>query len=535
MAIAAQYGIFFPVKLQGNGFRAWYACALLAGAYPLVHFYARNAQCFTGEQILRSTGAVFLAVSAAFVLVVAWIGRRPETHAAALRSPFVMAALPAGVYLALSFQPLWNSIQARSLPLPADLLLLLAAFALISAAVRKIGGKWLSVLLLAAVGIEGGQWAFAALTQDTTTACAEVPPEHRAVYSGIRLRATPDIYFVALESYHGPQWLADFYGTDNQPFRRELESLGFHVHANVFANYCTTLASLHAAFSMRHHFYSISAGDADSSRTRDLLAGADFNPVLSILKTNGYRVEYLLGNHYLCLPEKAAGAIDATVPAESGNLAPLLALIWPYGRHAESSTMAGYRDLLLAQASAPRAAGPPRFVFLKTGLEHTPRGPHDPAAWKQKYLGLLEEENRFLSRLCRALAENNPDAIVILMGDHGAWGYASRWWTDAVDPNEYFRDNGLDPADAARDLADVFLAVRFGKEPAEPLAVRSPVNLFRELFLRLSGDGRLRALRAADDSYQTVRHQLYRCVRNAEPLATWERIPTDGNGQPRAP
>ena len=520
---------------KGNGFRTWYACALLAGAYPLVHFYARNAQCYTGEQILRSTGAVFLAISAVFALLVAWIGRRPAAQGVARLDPFCLAALPAGAYFALSFQPLWNGIQARGWPLPADVLLLLAAFALITAAAWKIGGKWLSALLLAAVGIESGQWARAALTRDQTTACAEVPPAQRALYDSIRLRATPDIYFVALESYHGPQWLADFYGTDNQPFRRELENLGFHVHADVFANYFTTLASLHAAFSMRHHFYSISAGDADSTRTRALIAGDDYNPVLSILKANGYRVEYLLGNHYLCLPEKAEDTIDATVPEKSGSLAPLLALIWPYGRHAESSTMAGYRDLLLAQAAAPRAAGPPRFVFLKTGLEHTPRGPHDPEAWKRKYLGLLAEENRFLSRFCRALAEHNPDAIVILMGDHGAWGYASRWWTDAADPNAYFRDNGLDPVGITRDLADVFLAVRFGKEPAEPLAVRSPVNLFRELFFRLSGDGRLRATRAADDSYQTVRHQLYRCVRDAEPLATWERIPTDGNEQPLAP
>ncbi len=532
MAIAAQYGIFLPVKFQGNGFRTWYACALLAGAYPLVHFYARNAQCFTVEQIFRSSGAVFLAVSAAFALLVWRIGRRPETRADALPAKLCLAALPAGVYLALSFQPLWNSIQARSLPLPADVLLLLAAFALITAAVWKIGGKGTAAILLAALGIEGGQWAFAAWTQDAAAGGADVPPAQRAVYSGIRLRATPDIYFVALESYHGPQWLQDFYGTDNQPFLRELESLGFHVYSNAFANYFSTLASLHATFSMRHHFYSISAGDADSSRTRDLLVGADYNPVLSILKTNGYRVEYLMGNHYLFLPEQAEGAVDVSMPGESGAFAPLMSLVWPHGSFDENATIAGYRDLLLAHASEPRADGPPRFVFLKTGLQHTPRGPHDPEAWKRKYLGLLEAENRFLARFCRSLAENNPDAVVILMGDHGAWGYASRWWSKTADPNEYFREEGLDPICIARDLADVFLAVRLGSEPAQALPVRSSVNLFRELFLRLGGDPQLAETRADDDAYQEVRDVPFRCMRNGEPLATWERVPTDGAGAP---
>ena len=513
---------------KGNGFRTWYACALLAGAYPLVHFYARNAHCFTGEQILCSAGAVFLAISAAFALLAGWIGRGSVRREASIHTSFGLAILPVGVYFALSFQPLWKSIQARGWPLPADLLLLLAAFALVTAAVQRIGRKWISVLLLAVLCFEGGQWAFAALTQDETTAGAEVPPAQRDLYASVRLRSTPDIYFVVLESYHGPGWLADFYGTDNASFRRELEGLGFYVHSNVFANYFSTLASLHATFAMRHHFYSISAGDADSSRTRDLLAGADYNPVLSILKTNGYRAEYLLGNHYLVLPEQAAGTVDVSLPGESGAFAPLMSLVWPHGPFDENATLAGYRDLLLAHAATPRAEGPPRFVFLKTGLQHTPRGPHDPEAWKRHYLGLLAEENRFLARFCRALAENNPAAIVILMGDHGAWGYASRWWSKTADPNEYFREAGLDPICATRDLADVFLAVRLGNEPARALPVRSSVNLFRELFLHLGGDPELAETRADDDAYQEIRHRLFRCVRDGQPLATWERVQADG-------
>lgn len=524
------------MKRQEHGLRGWYGCALLAGAYPLLHFYSRNAQCFLPRQLLQSAGAMFLAVTAIFALgvILGTLALHARTRIGHLPADRIrtgwalgLATLTAGIYLSLSFQPLWNTIQARGLPLGVDLLLLLLVLALLASAAWRMGWKGLSGLLVAACAFEGGQWALAARANRELAAHAEIPQAHRDLYAAVRLRATPDIYFVVLEAYHGPGWLQEFYGTDNRPFLDELEALGFHIYSNVHANYQATLASLHATFSMRHHFHAISTGDADSTRTRALIAGADYNPVLSVLKANGYRVKYLLGNHYLCLPEQAEETIDAMVPGESGDFAPLLSIVWPHGPFDENATMDGYREMLLDHAAAPRAGGPPRFVFLKTGLAHTPRGPHDPEEWKQTYLALLEEENRFLSAFCADLAERNPDAVVLLMGDHGAWGYASRWWSGASDPNEYFREEGLDPVAAARDLADIFLAIRLGKDPAPPLPVRSPVNLFRELFRHLGGDAHLAVPRAEDDSYKEIGDGLFRCVREGLPLREWEAVRPD--------
>ena len=84
----------------------------------------------------------------------------------------------------------------------------------------------------------------------------------------------------------------------------------------------------------------------------------------------------------------------------------------------------------------------------------------------------------------------------------------------------------------ARDMADIFLAIRIGREAGPALPVRSPVNLFRELFQRLSGDARLLGTREPDASYKTIRSDLYRFALDGAPLPVWEKIPTDENGVP---
>lgn len=529
------------MRNQRQSWSGWLLCTLLAGTYPLVHFYAQNAQCFTPRQLLHSAGGLLLAAAAACAAA-ALLSRRAlkamrktagiPADREASRFALAMSIPAAAVYLALSAQPLWQDIQARGLPLFADILIFSMLGGLITAAVWKIGWKWISALLLLAVGIEAARWGTAAHAQGKTAAHAEVPESSRALYATVRLRSTPDIYFIVLESFHSPQWLEEFYGADVRPFRQRLESIGFQIHSNVFANYLATLASLHSTFSMAHHHYVIAVGDEDAVRTRALIAGADYNPVLSILKTNGYRVDYLLGNHYLCLPEMAAGAVDRSIPEKSGSFAPLMTLAWPHGEFSENAQMEGYRAMLLAHAAAPRGAGPPRFVFIKAGLQHAPRGSLDREAWKQTYRALLDEEIHFLSAFCETLVGNNPEAAVVLMGDHGAWGYASRWWSKTSDPNEFFRQEGLDPAAVARDMADIFLAIRTGREAGPALPVRSPVNLFRELFQRLSGDARLLGTREPDASYKTIRSDLYRFALDGAPLPVWEKIPTDENGIP---
>lgn len=504
----------------------WLACIWASGFFPLLDFYERNAQCFLPRQLVFSALAWLLALAAVWGLTSLAFAAAPK--AAGRRFyPLAMAALAVAAYLALSFHSLWKTIHARGLPWPIEALLGLVAFALITAAVRKIGWKKCALVLALAIGLKSAQWGAAAHERARNAGQASIPAAQRTAYAAVRLRSTPDVYFLVLESYHGPAWLRDFYGIENPPFFGELQNLGFQIQSNFFANYLATMASLHAVFTMAHHYYAIDTGDFDSVRTRALIAGADYNPVLSIFKANGYRLEYLLGNHYLCLPEMAAGTVDAMVPEKSGALAPLLSRAWPHGAFDENHMVADYRDRLVARVSRPRPPGPPLFVLAKAGLEHTPRGPHDPARWKQTYRALLEEENGFLLRFCRALVANHPAAIVVLMGDHGAWGYASRWWSKAKDPNAYFHEHGLDPAWVARDMADAFLAIRGGQDPEFAGEVRSPVNLFRELFLRLGADERLLAPRAEDASYKVVADNLYRFVLDGAPLNVWEKVPTE--------
>jgi len=164
---------------------------------------------------------------------------------------------------------------------------------------------------------------------------------------------------------------------------------------------------------------------------------------------------------------------------------------------------------------------------MKTGVVHINHflWPPPSEAFKPKYRARVEKENAFLRELCSGLVERDPEAVVILMGDHGAFGYAGGWWRRPGDPLVLLAEQGKDVPSVVHDCTDIFLAIRLGAGAEEALPVRSPVNLFRELFRYLSGDGRLGGLREPDDTYgRHEKRQVYRLAADGRPLKRFEPV-----------
>ena len=529
--------ILSAMNLRSSPYRGWLLCWWLAAALPLISCYAKNYPIFSARQLSLSAGLLMLAVLAVFTVYhglarlilrrLARISPRWKAQEVPLFD-FAMALGAAAVYLRLTLYPLSFAIvrQMGWTPLAAGLVLLLL-FALYALIAWRFLWKGTSALLAVLIAWQGGAWISSLRGEKAESRALQIPDAEREIYDSVRFKTTPNIYFMVLESYHGAARLRDYYGFDNRAFTDGLAGMGFAVYSNVFANYYVTVQSLHATFSMRHHYNLQESGNMDSRGFRALFSGGEYNPVLSILKNNGYRIEYQLADTYLYFPEQARKHLDALMVAESNPLHPLATLVWPH--LITDRIVPDYRERLLGELFENGPSASPRFVFMKAGVLHlmTPQWPPPSDSWKKSYVDKFDAENRFLSALCRRIQEKDPGAIVILAADHGAFGYSWGWWDRTEDPNSFFKAQGLDPVEVANDNADVFLAVKLDRPDAPPLPVRTLANLFRELFRYLSDDPRLPGTRVPDDAYSPRRNGLiHRIVREGTPLMEFERVET---------
>src|SRR5262249_24506156 len=69
-----------------------------------------------------------------------------------------------------------------------------------------------------------------------------------------------------------------------------------------------------AIFLANHHYYDKLVGVFDSRIGRQIMNGTTFNPVLSVLKDNGYKVQYIERQAYLVIDQ---GNLDYAYPAAS--------------------------------------------------------------------------------------------------------------------------------------------------------------------------------------------------------------------------
>jgi len=526
-------------RRTGTGLLGWAFACLLAAALAFVEAMRRNYTMFTFRSLFLS-GAFLLALALLFGLFWGVVAsriarlveaRRPGRGATCLR--WLMAGGVVAVYMRLAaYSLLFTLVRKSMLPLPVA-----GAFVFVQAALywliaARFGAKGTNLALAGLILFQSALWVRGerALVFGGEAIAARLE-EKRPVYDAVRFKETPDIFVIVLESYQSSAWLADYYGFDNRPFEAALAERGFVVNPAAWANYYFTLQSLSSVFLMDHHYQLQEAGNLDGRGCRAMMSSATYNPVLEILKNNGYDIEYWLRMSYLYFPERAAkGGVSRMLVDKSNPLEPLSTLVWPHVIPHEQMAWRDYRPFLLDHL--PVQPGPrPRFVLVKDGLIHQAVEGYPPPReqWKDFHVGLFEKANAFVLSLVDKIVAANPDAVVLLFGDHGAYGLSYGWWDFAGDdPDAFFAKEGVSLPDVARDNLSILGAVRLGRS-GEGLPAKSLVNLFRDLFVRLSGDEALAATRVADDGYSPRRDgRIWRLVEDGKALDHF--VPVEGSG-----
>ena len=515
----------------------WSALSILLSIiYPVVFALSNNWFTIGSQKILWLIGsavgiAAAIAASAWFLdaLIVRVILRTApdlEHRWKALIAPAIVALLCAGILAAL----FWGTLQAV---FGSDALTVAAAgsaavaivWVFVSGRVRYFNGILALLTALSTVG-----WLFSYADHKLLAPMATKFLAEKETFESARLVEKPNIYVFIFDAYGSRDAYQRVFNFDNSAHYDALGNRGFKV-LHTFSNYYATWPTTLSLFLGNHHYYRISTGMADSKIGRLIMAGLARNPVLETLRNNGYRVQQIHGIDYF-LNER--GVLDFVYPEEPLYSAlrifdsPLLnGIFGAHGVRAGPRSVKEEMKVLWDRMRGPPAdTGESWFTFSHVSLpNHAPIG----ADWlqlkdfEQQFRDATVTANKLMLEVIDAIKAKDPGAIVVIIGDHGAWRYR-RIWGHSEDPNVGIREAGVDPQIVSLDLFGIMIAIDSGGRCDDLVyAGMTPVNIMRVLFACLAKDRSLLATKAADISlFANVRHGLWITARDGESVPTWE-------------
>ncbi|MFP3881047.1 MAG: sulfatase-like hydrolase/transferase [Actinomycetota bacterium] len=376
----------------------------------------------------------------------------------------------------------------------------LIVFLLVLSAAIKYGNQHYFKLLVFVISVAYS----GALSLYAATSTILAPERSVGVQTPIEIETLvekPDIVLIVLDGYGRSDVIRDLYGYDNEPFLNDLRALGFDVARESVANYSVTHFSLPALLNMSYvHQEGAEFANRDLAYLASQVAGE--NDLVNLLKANGYTYIHAEADHW---HNQCGGEVDICVPGPGLDITghalllntPAGGLFYPEANNPTTALNLARIDQLEHWNDFVRdwRRGPPKFVFLHIPLPHPPlfldadcdlRINPDLGGRIMNDGNMSEEQLerrrdawvdqvRCANQTLRAfLSQVDPDAIVVILSDHGPDSY---WVLDSKNPDA-----------ALRERFSTISAVRL----PEPCRGELPddittVNIFREVMSCLSG------------------------------------------------
>ncbi|MCD6014630.1 MAG: sulfatase [Solirubrobacterales bacterium] len=253
----------------------------------------------------------------------------------------------------------------------------------------------------------------------------------------------PDVYFFLLDGYGRADQLEQTIGFDNAAFLGALARRGFQVHEKAAAAYPVTFLSLAATLSMG---YPAAPGELEDHTPFFDAVGGD-NEVVDAFHRLGY--EFAFASDYssfdcgeqvdLCIEPRTAGIEGVGGEREVAILGatPLATLLPALGLHL--SPLRGYlspQDVV--REVARERSGEPLFAYAHLLTPHPPYRYLEGCGLREdltepeidywgeaageggeQYRQAIECVNRSLLRAIDGIEAEDPNAIIVIQGDHG--------------------------------------------------------------------------------------------------------------------
>ena len=293
----------------------------------------------------------------------------------------------------------------------------------------------------------------------------------------------PNIYLIQPDGYVGfSQVNRGFYNYNIEGFRSFLESQDFTLYPNFRSNYYSTLSSNSSLFTMNHHFYGYTNSDKELLFARNVIVGE--NPVLSILKNNGYTTNLILENGFLLVNRPRIAYDTYNISLDE---IPILSNGFDINKSVNVSL----------QESISKSSEQPQFYFIERILPGhiSTYKPHSKGKEIERlnYLEELAEANKWLTEIVNLITKQDPNSLVIIAADHGGFvGYD-------------YSAQSIETPNSDDHIYSMFSSLLAIKWPAEKPDYKdellSSVNLFRFLFSYLSQDSTILKTLQDDKSY----------------------------------
>ncbi len=283
----------------------------------------------------------------------------------------------------------------------------------------------------------------------------------------VTLKSKPNIYLIQPDGYVNESVMKNTLYNFESDLYSWLSNNGFKLYEDFRSNYPATLLSNSSMFAMKQHYY----GDVVFPRieminSRDVVSGD--NPVISILKNNGYKTYLLAQDEYFQM-NNCEQKYDYT------NI--LLDDI-PYFSHGSFVKKVLIGDI---NKGIDEKIERPKFFFIEKLLPHhvmlaaSDNQINEEREW---YLNRVKEVNKWIKETVTTIEKKDKNSVIILLADHGGMVGMETYFDKYSNNNEAFMLSTF----------SVLSAIKWSGHLKEGYDdnLTTNVNLFRVLFSALS-------------------------------------------------
>jgi len=372
-----------------------------AGAYPMAFYYSKNFNFVNSLSHLIFFSAIFLALPIAVNYLCYLIYKK--NHLSQYKT-FVLPALNGLAFFILAIIAFNSKIDNKKFAI-AVVLAFLVAFACLFLKKKQLFSKVIIIqfLLLLVVMYPLSKTLYSYFSRSDSWM---EQPDH---IEKVVLKQRPNIYVIQPDGYVNPSELKQgHYNFDNSEFENKLTNLGFKIYQDFRSNYPSTLSSNSSLFAMKHHFFS----QVDERNTI-----MNKNPVVEILKNNGYKTHFLAEAPYLL-------ANRPKVNFDYSNFKMSEIPFLGRGLVVEKNIIDDVKPLLENQQGA-------NFYFCEKFQPGHIKVYKEAAGTveeeRQTYLADLQQSNKWLEELISIIQQNDPNGLIVIIADHGGyvgWEYS---------------------------------------------------------------------------------------------------------------
>lgn len=234
-----------------------------------------------------------------------------------------------------------------------------------------------------------------------------------SVFDNIELKQKPNIYLIQPDGYASKVALKnEYYKYDNSSFYDALSAKGFMFNHDYRSNYGSTLTSNATLFTAQHHYYNNGNMESELPKARELIMGK--NPVLNLLKNNGYRTTAVLQHRYLLLNHPEVFYDRINIKTADLTVLP--------NYYYDANYLSDFKQLMR------EATDEPQFYFIEilepSHITGKKNANSDQFKERDNYIKKLTYTNSQLLKLIKHIEQHEPKAIIIIAADHGGYvGY----------------------------------------------------------------------------------------------------------------